>query len=75
MLEFEILARGLYRSDQLDIAYDPALTMPSSPAISAWMNTLWQQKLAKARENNIPLFDAPLFRFINVTSCPGKHRL
>jgi 8-oxo-dGTP pyrophosphatase MutT (NUDIX family) len=64
MLEFEILAHGLYRSDQLDITYDPSLRMPISPSIQAWMDTLWEQKLAFARENKIPLFDAPLFRFI-----------
>jgi 8-oxo-dGTP pyrophosphatase MutT (NUDIX family) len=70
MLEFEILARGLYRPDQLDISYDPALTMPTSLAISAWMDTFWQQKLAKAHEQHIPLFDAPLFRFISAASRP-----
>jgi hypothetical protein len=71
MLEFEILARGLCRPDQLDITYNPALTMPTSPAISAWMNTLWQQKRARALENDIPLFDTPLFRFISAESQPN----
>ena len=70
MLEFEILASGLYRPNQLDIVYDPSLTLPISPAISAWMDTLWQQKLTKARAHNIPLFDAPLFRFISATARP-----
>jgi len=50
MLEFEILARGFYRPDQLDITYDPSLRMPTSPAIQAWMDTLWQQKLASAQK-------------------------
>jgi len=40
--------------------------MPTSPPIQTWMDTLWEQKLASAREQNIPLFDAPLFRFVEV---------
>ena len=66
MLEFEILAHGLYRPDQLEISYNPSLRMPISPPIQVWMDTLWEQKLASAREQNIPLFDAPLFRFVAV---------
>ncbi len=50
MLEFEILARGLYRPDQLDITYDPSLRMPATPAIQEWMDILWEQKLALARK-------------------------
>ena len=68
MLEFEILAHGLYHPDQLAITYDPSLRMPTSPTIQAWIDTLWEQKLALAREKNIPLFDAPLFRFIEAES-------
>jgi 8-oxo-dGTP pyrophosphatase MutT (NUDIX family) len=71
MLEFEILARGLYRPDQLDITYDPSLRMPTTSAIQAWMDTLWKQKLALAREKGIPLFDAPLFRLVEAESTPG----
>jgi 8-oxo-dGTP pyrophosphatase MutT (NUDIX family) len=68
MLEFEILARGFYRPAQLNIIYDPSLRMPTNPTIQAWINTLWEQKLAIAREKGIPLFDAPLFRFIEAES-------
>jgi len=68
MLEFEILARGLYRPDQLDIIYDPSLLMPTNPTIQAWMDTLWEEKLATAHKKGIPLFDAPLFRFIEAES-------
>jgi 8-oxo-dGTP pyrophosphatase MutT (NUDIX family) len=68
MLEFEILARGLYRPNQLDIIYDPSLRMPTNPTIQAGMDTLWEQKLAIAYEKGIPLFDAPLFRFIEANS-------
>ena len=65
MLEFEILARGLYRPDQLDITYDPSLRMHTSPAIQEWMDTLWQQKLATAQKKAVPLFDSQLFRLVS----------
>src|SRR5437588_4842255 len=65
MLEFEILARGLYRPDQLDITYDPSLRMYISPAIQEWMDTLWQQKLAAAQKKAVPLFDSQLFRLVS----------
>ena len=68
MIEFEILARGLYRPDQLIITYNPSLHMPTTAVISDWMDTLWQQKLATAREKNIPLINTPLFRLVNVAS-------
>lgn len=70
VLEFEILARGLYRPDQLDITYDPSLRMPINPAIQEWMDSLWEQNLAIAREKGIPLFDASLFRLIEAESKP-----
>ncbi|GAC1519888.1 MAG: hypothetical protein NVS3B14_21860 [Ktedonobacteraceae bacterium] len=66
MLEFEILARGLYRPDQLDITYNPSLRMPTNPDIQLWMDDLWMQKLAMARARGFPLFDAPLYRFVDV---------
>src|SRR5438105_14920422 len=68
MLEFDILARGLYRPDQLPITYDPSLRMPITPSIQAWMDALWQQKLELARQKSIPLFDAPLYRFVSAES-------
>jgi 8-oxo-dGTP pyrophosphatase MutT (NUDIX family) len=67
MLDFEILARGLFRADQFDIHYDPALTMPYTPAIHEWMEALWQEKLLQARKRNVPLYDAPLFRYVEAT--------
>ena len=66
MLEFEILAHGFYRPDQLEITYNPSLHMPTSSPIQAWMDTLWEQKLAIALDQHIPLFDAPLFRLVDV---------
>ncbi|GCE10629.1 NUDIX hydrolase [Tengunoibacter tsumagoiensis] len=65
MIEFEILAQGLFRPDQLQIVYDPHLTMPFTPEISLWMEELWQTKLHQAAVKNIPLFDAPLYRLIS----------
>jgi 8-oxo-dGTP pyrophosphatase MutT (NUDIX family) len=65
-MEFEILARGLYSPEQVVITYDPALRMPVDDVVQDWMDSLWQQKLAVAREKGVPLFDAPLFRLVNV---------
>jgi 8-oxo-dGTP pyrophosphatase MutT (NUDIX family) len=68
MLEFEIVAHGLYRPDQLAIDYDPARRMPVTKEIQAWMDDLWQRKLAQAHEQGRRLFDAPLFRFISTNA-------
>jgi 8-oxo-dGTP pyrophosphatase MutT (NUDIX family) len=76
MREFEILARSLFRPDQLVIIYNPALCMPTSPAIQQWMDSLWEQKLAEAQERGNPLFDAPLYRFVDAeTSADGALHL
>ncbi len=76
MREFEILARGLFRPDQLIITYHPSLCMPTSPAIQQWMDTLWAQKLVEAQERGISLFDAPLYRFVDAeTSVDGALHL
>lgn len=66
MQEYEILAQGLFRPDQLIITYQPSLRMPTSPVIQQWMDTFWTQKLAEAQERGVPLFDAPLYRFVDV---------
>ena len=65
MQEYEILARGLFRPDQLIITYHPALRMPTSPAIQQWMDSFWERKLAEAQERGVLLFDAPLYRFVD----------
>lgn len=67
MLEFEIVARGLYYPGQLVIDYNPTRCMPVTTEIQGWMDDLWQQKLALAHEQGRRLFDAPLFRFISAT--------
>jgi len=71
MIEFEILARGLYRPDQLEIFYDPSLRMPTTPTIQAWMDTLWQEKLAMARRQGFPLYDSQLFRLVSAEAQAG----
>src|SRR5260370_3668958 len=71
MLEFAILARCLYQPAKLDINYDPALRMPTDPTMQRWMDTLWQQKLTLAQQQNIPLFDAPLFRLVEAEAKAG----
>ncbi len=70
MLEFDILARGLFRPDQLEITYDPALRMQLSADVREWMEQLWQQKLAAARAKGTPLYDARLFRLISAEARP-----
>ena len=72
MLEFEILAQGCYRPEQLTITYDPTLRMPMNPTLQNWMDNLWQEKLLIARQKNVPLFDAPLFRLIDATAQTDK---
>jgi 8-oxo-dGTP pyrophosphatase MutT (NUDIX family) len=63
MIEFEIVAQGLFRPDQLVMSYDPSLRMTISPETQVWMDTFWQRKLAQAKAQGTRLYDAPLFRF------------
>mgnify|MGYP001204061491 CR=1 FL=1 len=67
MIEFEIVAQGLFRSDQLVMSYDPSLRMTISPETQTWMDTFWQQKLVQAKAQGTRLFDAPLFRFVETS--------
>lgn len=70
MLEFEVLARGLYRPEQVEIVYDSTLRMPLLPDQREWMDALWQAKLALARERQTRLFDSQLFRLVEAASRP-----
>jgi ADP-ribose pyrophosphatase YjhB (NUDIX family) len=72
MLEFEILAQGLYRVNQITIDYSPLLCMPKTNEIEAWMDKLWQAKLAQAKRQKIRLFDTPLFRFISTITTSDR---
>ena len=63
MLEFEIVARGLYSSEQVCVHYDPTLQMPRDQQLQNWMDTLWQERLQQAQQRGKRLFNAPLFRF------------
>lgn len=65
MLEFEILAQGHYRPEQLLIDYRPAQRMPVTPAIQDWMDRSWQQNLRAAQQKGMQLYDAPLFRLVS----------
>lgn len=68
MLEFEILAQGLYCPEHLLIDYEPARRMPSTPEIQAWIDLRWEQQQREAAARQIRLYDAPLFRFIRATA-------
>jgi 8-oxo-dGTP pyrophosphatase MutT (NUDIX family) len=67
MLEFEILARGLYRPGQLHISYQSDQRLPFSVEQQAAMDYLWQAKLLQAKQQQRLLFDAPLYRLINAS--------
>jgi 8-oxo-dGTP pyrophosphatase MutT (NUDIX family) len=68
MIEFELLAHGFYRPEQVIIKYDSSLRMPITPDLQAWMDILWQQQVERASERGTRLFDAPLFRYVDATS-------
>lgn len=68
MIEFSIIARGLYRPEQLHIHYDPTLRMSITPEVRAWMDELWEKRLAQARASGTRLFESSLFRYIDATS-------
>ena len=65
MLEFEILAQGYYRPEQLLIDYCSAQHMPVTPVIQDWIDRSWQQKLHEAQQKGTLLYDAPLFRLVS----------
>lgn len=63
MSEFEILAHGLYRPEQIHIIYQPE-SLRFSVEQQAAMDHVWQTKLLQARQQQSLLFDAPLYRLI-----------
>jgi hypothetical protein len=75
MLEFEIIARGLYCQEQVVVDYRPELRMMATPETQQWMEEQWQRSLALAKERGTRLFDAPLFRFVDATAADGTLRL
>jgi 8-oxo-dGTP pyrophosphatase MutT (NUDIX family) len=64
MSEFEILAKGLYRPEQLQITYQPDQVLRFSVEQQAEMEHVWQTKLLQAKQQQRLLFDAPLYRLI-----------
>ncbi len=67
MIEFEIIAQGLFSPKQLVMSYNPSMRMKILLQTQAWMDTLWRQKLAEAKVQGTRLFDAPLFRFVKAS--------
>ncbi|GCE26623.1 hypothetical protein KDA_21070 [Dictyobacter alpinus] len=68
MFEFEILARGVYRPEDLQITYQSSQRLLFHVEQQASMDELWQQKLQQAQQQQRLLFDAPLYRFIDAQS-------
>jgi 8-oxo-dGTP pyrophosphatase MutT (NUDIX family) len=64
MSEFEVLAHGLYRPEQLQIIYQPDQILRFSVEQQAAMEHVWQIKLLQARQQARLLFDAPLYRLL-----------
>jgi 8-oxo-dGTP pyrophosphatase MutT (NUDIX family) len=67
MLDFCVLARGLYRPGQLSTTYDSARHLILSEEQHIWMEQFWQEKLRQAQQQQYLLFDAPLYRLNAVT--------
>ncbi len=75
MIEFKILAKGLFRPDQVKITYDPALRMPQTSSIEQWMNRTWEEQLAIAHGQGVPLYESRLFRLVKVQQASGMLHL
>ncbi len=48
----------------------PPFACSLTSTIQSWIDTLWQQNLAAARQKGIPLFNTNLFRLVNAASQP-----
>ncbi|WP_151755891.1 NUDIX hydrolase [Dictyobacter vulcani] len=72
MFEFEILVRGLYRQPDLRIAYQPDQRLLLPGEQQARLDLRWQEQLQQARQQQRLLFDAPLYRFIDVQAQPDN---
>lgn len=75
MIEFEILARGQFTSDQVAIIYDPALQMPKPSSIQQWMDRTWDEKVAIAHAHSIQLYESLLFRLVKTEQAGGTLHL
>jgi NTP pyrophosphohydrolases containing a Zn-finger, probably nucleic-acid-binding len=75
MLQFNILAQGLFRQEQLTVEYDPTYRLHVTPAEQAWIEQCWQEKLAQAKQQHNLLFDGPLYRFRTVRVSPDQQQL
>lgn len=72
MLEFDILARGMYRPEQLQSVYQPEQRLHLPPEVQTWVERRWQKKLLEAKQQQRPLFDAPLYRFVAAESADER---
>ena len=68
MTEFELLARHIYRPEQLLVDYspNPARRMSLTQQQSESIESRWQQRLALAHAQGRRLYDGPLFRLVAV---------
>ncbi len=64
MIDFEFLVLGEYTPEQIVIDYNPKHRLSFTPETKATMEGLWQEKLAGANKQSIPLYDGQLYRFI-----------
>jgi hypothetical protein len=75
MLEFNVLARGLYRPGQLIISYDSDQHLRLTAEQHTWMDVTWQDKLHQAQQEQRPLFDTPLYRLQALATQPDGQLL
>ncbi|GCF09264.1 NUDIX hydrolase [Dictyobacter arantiisoli] len=75
MLEFEVLARGLYRPEQLEIEYQAQQRLQFAPELQAALDSDWQNQLQQASQQQRLLFDAPLYRLLSVPPAHTSDRL
>lgn len=75
MLQFEIIARGLFRQDQLRIAYDPTRRLAITADEQVWIDQCWQEKLVQAKQSHNLLFDAPLYRYLSASVSAEREQL
>ena len=64
MVNFEFLVLGSYTVEQIVIDYNPKHRLSFTPETSVTMEHIWQEKLAQANQQNVPLYDGQLYRFM-----------
>ncbi len=64
MVNFEFLVLGSFTAEQIVIDYNPKHRLSFTLETQATMERLWQEKLAQAQQQNVPLYDGQLYRFM-----------